>query len=696
MKRLLIFSGTTEGRTLAEVLSEAGIPAVVCVATEYGKQTMPELPGITLHQGRMDAEEMKAFMEQETFLAVVDATHPFAVEVSKHIRESAGVQKLPYLRLKRNTKHRRETGRYFADHASCAAALEETEGKILLTTGSKELAVYTQRKELRERLCVRVLPSEESISLCRKAGLSGGQILALQGPFSAELNEALIRQYGIRCVVTKESGAAGGFVEKVRAAKKTGTALFIIGNPEQTEGFSFAEVVKKLQEMTGKALLGRKALNISLVGAGMGDRSTLTFAAEEQIRKADVLFGARRLLAAVNAWNIGNKTAEAYPYYRAEDILPVLSALGAKKSWKEPDGKKTAEAVVLFSGDSGFCSGAQKLSEALAEWKRGREEAVSIRIYPGISSVAYFAAACGVSWQDARLMSIHGKGGRDAWEPELLEAVRYEKKVFLLVSGAKDVRTVGEILTEAGLEDLEIRVGHQLSGPEESIRVLSAGECTEVEAEGLYLLLIQNEACERKYLAPQKKDGEFLRGKIPMTKEEVRELAVCKLRLWDGAVVYDIGSGTGSVAAEIAARSAGIRVYAFEQKEEGAALIRKNQKNLGLANIRVIQGKAPEVLLEFPAPTHAFIGGSGGNLKEILAALYDKNPSMRVVMTAVSLETIGKMTGILSEFPVCEEEIIQVQVSRARQAGACHLMQAENPVYLSSFTFVPEEEKETL
>lgn len=806
MKRILLFSGTTEGRTLAETLSRAGVPAVVCVATEYGSQVMPPLPGIVLRQGRMGQEEMEQFIGQEEFLAVADATHPFAVEVSQNIRQSAEHQGVPYLRLQRRTGRTQwmpggpeglgaagksgtqgipgtlgepgtpgisgrlgrqgapgepeneedaglrdlegavpETeGGWFADHEACAAALLHTTGPVLLTTGSKALEAYCRHPGLRERLYVRVLPSEESLAACREAGLKGRQVIAIQGPCSEEFNLALMRQFQIRHLVTKESGAAGGFPEKVSAAEKLGAALYVIGNPEQQDGLSYDQVCGKLEELTGISIRGEEGLTISLIGIGMGSRETLTAGAMKAIAEADVIFGAKRMLDCVRSWGLketgqavtgltdaglseagqaeirlartglteteqpkqtGRQERKEYAYYRAEEILPVLEALPAGKSWK---------AAVLFSGDSGFYSGCQRLYEALNLWKQKMGRYIDLKVCPGISSVSYLSAAWGMSWEDGKILSIHGKGDRFNWEPEVAEAVRNRRKVFLLVSGVGDVQAVGQVLLEHGFTGCRVLVGYQLSYPNESVRLCTPQECTEMTVEGLYLLAVLREnteilqenvdnadnaeKAEKTPLAPDKADSAFIRGKVPMTKEEIRELAVCKLGLTEGAVVYDVGSGTGSVAVEIAARSGSIRVYAVEQKAEGVELTRKNRNQFGLSNITVIQGTAPDCFQDLPAPTHAFIGGSGGNLKEILAALREKNPAVCVVITAISLETVGELAEILREIqrenqnPAADLDLIQVQVSRAKQAGSYHLMQAENPVYLCRIRYSGKKE----
>lgn len=212
--------------------------------------------------------------------------------------------------------------------------------------------------------------------------------------------------------------------------------------------------------------------------------------------------------------------------------------------------------------------------------------------------------------------------------------------------------------------------------------------------EGLYTCLIQNQGIsgekknsDPKFLTHGLPDDAFCRDKVPMTKEEVREAAICKMHLTPDAVVYDIGSGTGSIAVEMARLSDNLTVYAIERKQEAVALIEKNCTKYGLANVKVICGEAPGALTGLPVPTHAFIGGSNGSLKEILTDLYRKNPHMRVVVTAITLETVGVVSSILNEFPVEQEEIIQMSVSRAKKAGRYHLMQAENPVFILSFYF---------
>ena len=186
-------------------------------------------------------------------------------------------------------------------------------------------------------------------------------------------------------------------------------------------------------------------------------------------------------------------------------------------------------------------------------------------------------------------------------------------------------------------------------------------------------------------ITPGIPDSEFIRGQVPMTKEEVRALSICKLHLSESPVVYDIGSGTGSVAVEIARLCKSGRGYAVETKSEACALIKQNIEKFGLKNIRLVEGMAPAALEGLEAATHAFVGGSKGQFKEILAALLKINPRMRVVANAVTLESISDIQTVLKDFPVKNFECLQISVSRSEKAGNYHLMKAENPVYIFSF-----------
>ena len=686
MKKILIFAGTTEGRKLSEYLAEAGVNHTICVATEYGEIVLRQHPLVKVHQGRMNQEQIEKFLSNGKVDVVVDATHPFAKEITYNIQAALkemgriGIS-IPYLRLKRDGIAKRENGiTYFETNEECVRALENTEGNILLTTGSKELYKYCVSEGIKHRLYVRVLPSVESLSLCTEQGICGKQVIAMQGPFTTEMNEAIIRQYEIAYLVTKESGVSGGYQEKLNAAKRTGTKIFVIGCPEAGEGYSFSEICQKLEDMGGEKFRAKNQIKenmeIILAGIGMGHVNGLTKEVERVISEADILLGAERMLKTVCS------KAEKHPFYQAEQIIPYLHDIQSGNLFEENN-----KVVILFSGDSGFYSGCQSLYAALEkEITEGRIKA-SLRILPGISSVAYLASCIGESYQDAAVYSIHGKKLYN-----LARRIKSSPKTFLITSGVKDINQLGELLIDAGMQKCEIITGYQLSYEEQRVERHTPLECMELKEKGLYICFVKNPYAIQRRLTHGIADGQFIRDKVPVTKEEIREVSICKLRLREKAVAYDIGSGTGSIAIEIAGISDDIQVYAVEQNHEAVSLIEKNKKKFELQNVTVVEARAPEGLTGLPMATHAFIGGSGGRLKEILVSLRQMNPNMRVVVNAVSMETICEMREILSMNDMIKnEEVVQLQVSRAKKAGNHHLMQSENPVWICAFDFCNEE-----
>lgn len=237
---ILLFGGTSEGRLLAERLHAKGVDLTMCVATEYGASLLPEKAGIRLLAGRLDERGICALLEREPFDYVVDATHPYAVEVTRNVRAAAEAVGVPCLRLVREGQPEGEWI-HVSSLPAAADAAQELAGNVLLTTGAKELAPFS-RPGLRERCIPRVLPNLESLRHCQELGFPGAHILCMQGPFSKELNLALIRQYKVKVLVTKASGSAGGFWEKAEAAKEAGCTLIVVDRPVREEGLSLEDM----------------------------------------------------------------------------------------------------------------------------------------------------------------------------------------------------------------------------------------------------------------------------------------------------------------------------------------------------------------------------------------------------------------------------------------------------------------------
>ena len=241
---ILLFGGTGEGRELAQWLLDRQIPTLVCVATEYGETLLP--PGAEAHVGRLDRAEMEDLMASRPFTHVVDATHPYAVEVTANIKGAAEAAGLPCLRLVRQSDGE-DLCHKAGDMAGAADMLEQLPGNVLLTTGSKELDAFV-RPGLTERCYPRVLPMADSLDRCLKLGFPPKNIICMQGPFSKELNVALLRQYHIKTLVTKDTGGYGGFREKAEAAREAGCALRVVERPSREDGLTMEEIQERLKE----------------------------------------------------------------------------------------------------------------------------------------------------------------------------------------------------------------------------------------------------------------------------------------------------------------------------------------------------------------------------------------------------------------------------------------------------------------
>ena len=761
MGKVLIFGGTTEGRALAEYCSRQGIPAAVSVATDYGEELLGGCPGAEILNGRLDRAAMTALLKEGTFDLVLDATHPFVAEVSANIAaacDSAGVPRVRVLRPAEETgmPHREETKQARAEMAaeesgavvcvdSAAAAaryLLMTEGNVLLTTGSKELPDFADVP--RERLFVRVLPSEDAVRLAKEAGIPSPHIIAMQGPFSEELNTALLRQYGCRYLVTKDSGRNGGTAEKLRAAAAAGAVTVLIGRPVKEEGVTLPEAYAILAgrataagpENCGAKIPGADSRGaeariaeesgagcgpeIVIAGIGPGSEALLTGEVREAILRADLLIGARRMVE--TALHIRKSAAGNARPEQKEDSTRTAPDAGASRktpesliSWKadeiaarirraetEPGIRRIC---VLMSGDTGFFSGAEGVLAALSgeaqEDSAGNRDAgdrvsgnkgaaaENIRCLPGISSLSYLAARCGLPWQDVTPVSLHGR--RDNWLAALLRT----GAVFLVLSGRSDLDEAAALLVRAGLGDARIFCGEDLSSGHETITVSAASEWA-FAAEGcpqgkLCAAIISLPGRRPGPLAPGIPDSVFQRAKVPLTKEEVRAVVMSKLKVARGAVCWDVGAGTGGVTAELSMAAETGRVFAVEKEADAAALLEENIRKLGLLNVTPVRGAAPEALKDLPAPDFAFVGGSSGNLKEILSSVYRKNPQARTAVTAVTLETAGELFGLLREYEAegYGTDCVQLSVTGTRTAGSYRLLSAQNPVFIAVIR--PEE-----
>ena len=662
MYKVIVFAGTTEGYEISRFLSENQLPVLACVATEYGSKSLQENSCLHVQAGRLDEQQMRDLFFREKPELVLDATHPYAAEVTQNIRKACEETGVSYTRILR-TGSEQQNAVYVRDAKEAAEYLKGTEGNVLLTTGSKELAVFTSVSDYNKRLFARVLSLPSVIESCQALGFEGRNLIAMQGPFSKELNQAMLEQYQCRYLVTKDSGKAGGFLEKIQAAEALGVTAVIIGRPLAEEGLSLKECRHMLIERYGL----KKEQNVTLLGIGMGSIGTLTLEGREAVRNADLIVGARRMVDAVRL------PGQDFLYeYRSREITEYLA--------EHPEYTRV---VIALSGDVGFYSGAKKLVELLGP---------ETKMLCGISSVVYFMSKIGLSWDDAKIVSAHGK------TCNLISLIRENRKVFAILGTNDGVRNLAEKLTFYGMGDVILHVGENLSYDNEKILSKQAKELVSYEGDPLSVICAYNPGAEPEPATHGLSDEEFIRGKAPMTKAEVRTVSLAKLKLSKDAVCYDIGAGTGSVSVEMALRASEGEVYAIEKKEDALALLAQNKKKFALDHMYIIPGTAPEALEELPVPTHAFIGGSSGNMKEIVELLIKKNPQVRIVINCITLETVGEALGCIRELAKqegceCENEIVQLCVSRSKNIGRYHMMMGENPIYIITVQMLKTSEE---
>lgn len=648
MYKLCVFAGTTEGRELVAFLAEQDVRVTACVATEYGESLLTPSENLAISAGRMDCSEMAELFRKEQFALVIDATHPYASVVTENIAEACAAAGVEYLRLLRTGAEMPEDAVFVQTIEEAVDFLNSTEGKILLTTGSKELHKFTPIHDFAERVYARVLPMAESLHLCQNAGVKCAHILAMQGPFTKELNMAMLRSTGAKYMVTKDSGTTGGFDEKIAAAREAGAKLVVIGRPPQRSGLTFGETVEQL---CGKFGFMRRP-QVTVVGVGPGSRETMTGEVRDAITRADCIIGAKRMAEAVA------ESGQAVFHAIAPDAIAEII--------RRERGHR--HFVVAMSGDSGFFSGTKKLLPLLSD--------CDVSVLPGLSSISYLCAKLGTSYEDVVPVSIHGREGT------ILPLVRKNSRIFTLVGGENGMGKLCAELAAEGLGHVRVSVGEQLSYPDERITVGLAEELKEQCFHSLSAALIENDHADT-VVTHGLPDEAFERTEsVPMTKSEVRSVCLSKLALQADSVCWDVGAGTGSVALEMALQAEKGQVYAVERKDIAVELMRQNRRKLGANNVSVIAGLAPEACAELPAPTHAFIGGSSGNMKEIVKLLLEKNQNVRIVATAITLESIGELTECMKAFGFEKTEVVSMSVARNKKAGPYNLMTGQNPIYI--------------
>lgn len=412
---------------------------------------------------------------------------------------------------------------------------------------------------------------------------------------------------------------------------------------------------------------------VTIIGAGPGNPDLLSRAALDAIDIADVVIGAHRALAGIDV----PPDVVRCELVKTADIVAELTDAA---SWQR--------AVVVMTGDVGLFSGARRLVEALSG-----DAQVDVRVIPGISSASYLAARLARPWQDWRFASAHGVAC------DIVAEAERSGELFLATSGGEDPSRLSGELVQAGFGDARVTVAERLSYPEERITCATASEIAGQTFDDLNVMLIEfagsagspagssaSRAASSRwpYASSGIPDELFIRGDVPMTKQEVRAVALAKLRLTATDTVWDVGAGTGSVSIEAALVARAGSVWAVERNAAGVRLIRENADAFGCGNVHAVPGVAPEALAKLPVPDAVFVGGSAGELPSIVEAALEKNSQVRLCVPCVTVETLTEACALLSGSRFKGFEACQVSAARAEAVGLHHLMKAQNPVFLVS------------
>lgn len=471
---------------------------------------------------------------------------------------------------------------------------------------------------------------------------------------------------------------------------------------------------------------------VYIVGVGPGDVGYIVEYGKRIIEESDVLIGGKRNL-------------QTFQHLKSEKVI-----IGTDLSYVVEyimSNYRQKSLCVLSSGDTGIFS--------ITDFLKNKLKGVTFKIIPGISSLQYLCSKLGISWNDMRIVSVHGRK-----VDNLLKVVMENKKTALFTGGEMLPRDVCKFLLNKNV-NAKVTVGERLSYKDERIVVGTLKEISQYGFDSLSLMIVENvchyeesnicvtdegnmyltgkgnecindkrnvcstdkgneclidksnvcladksnvcltnksnlcsiddnDLCpnyERnrwKYQTPGVIDHLFLRGEVPMTKEEVRAISISKLRLKKDSIVVDIGAGTGSVSVECALISSMGQVFAVERNSVAVDLIRENASLFCVENIKVIEGEAPFVLNKLPAPDRVFIGGTGGHMDEILGWVANNEKESIVVINAISPETVYEAVKSLEKYDFKGVEVLNMGVSKGFKVGDRHIMKAMNPIYIIS------------
>lgn len=385
---------------------------------------------------------------------------------------------------------------------------------------------------------------------------------------------------------------------------------------------------------------------VAIIGTGIGP-ATITTDAHAAIQDAQVLLGAKRMLDMFS--QPGKPAIEVF------SPAAVLDAI---------DKSAADRFAILVSGDTGFYSAADGLCRALDKYE--------LTVLPGISSLSYFFARLKRPWQDAALISCHGQNGH------IVDTVRRNRLTFVLTGG--NAKYLAEQLSLAGFGSLSVTTGENLGTPSEKILSQSVSDMLNTDVSTLCVMLVEN-PCPDSRILTGIPDDRFIRGSVPMTKAEMRAVIMSRLAIRPCNTCWDVGCGTGSVTVEMAFSAYKGHVYAMDRNAEAIKLTMDNCAAFHIGNTTVISGNAPSCFHDLPAPDVVFIGGTGGNMQEIIRHIVETAPMARMAITAIAPESL---CSALTALKCCgiKPYITQISIARSKEAAGLHMLTANNPIFL--------------
>lgn len=389
---------------------------------------------------------------------------------------------------------------------------------------------------------------------------------------------------------------------------------------------------------------------LNIVSGGMGNPELYSQESLDIMKNSTTVLTTKR---------IGDQLKKSFRNIHILDINEIMLELENSNN----------DVTVIVSGDCGFYS----LSKIIIEKFHYK---YNIRSFSGTNSMQYLLSKLNKSYDDILHISLHGRKGM------AVSAVAYNPEVFLLCDNHNTVKKIISDLRKSGIKGISITIGENLSSKHERIITGDIESLYNQDFSDLSVMYIENNNYANRHC--RLCDNDFIRDKVPMTKENIRTISIDRLEILPTDIVYDVGAGTGSVSVAAAYKAYSGKVYSIEKSMKAINLIEKNRIKFGAYNIDIVHGNAPVLCKELPMPDKAFIGGSSGNLNIIIKWLVDKNPNIVLCINTVTLESLSKAVECMKEYDFFDVDISCINCSNAHKIGGYNFMKADNPVYIIS------------